>query len=161
MQTSAPGTSFHGDRILQNEDNWVSQSPDAMSTDIFSDMPPLEGSNAASNEDEIYQTTDAEPSRDQDENRQFSRSNTLFSRPSSPETSPPTSPRVRASLIHQNSDIITMHLELLGTAVHMVKDRQAFDPGTPRRGPSRSQISHGIPRLSSVQHGPESGRDSE
>ncbi|ODM24294.1 hypothetical protein SI65_01998 [Aspergillus cristatus] len=114
VQTSGPGSSFHGDRILQNEDNRVSQSPDAMSTDIFSDMPPLEGANAASNEDETHQITDAELPRDQDENRRFSRSNTLFSRPSSPETSPPTSPRVRASLIHQNSDIITMQLELLG-----------------------------------------------
>lgn len=114
VQTSGPGTSFHGDRILQNEENRVSQSPDAMSTDIFSDMPPLEGANAATNEDETHQTADAEPPRDQDENRRFSRSNTLFSRPSSPGTSPPTSPRVRASLIHQNSDIITMQLELLG-----------------------------------------------
>lgn len=116
VQTSGPGTSFHGDRILQNEDNRVSQSPDAMSTDIFSDMPPLEGANSGSNEVETRQTTDAEPPRDQDdsENRRFSRSNTLFSRPSSPETSPPTSPRVRASLIHQNSDTITMQLELLG-----------------------------------------------
>ncbi|OJJ83761.1 uncharacterized protein ASPGLDRAFT_25966 [Aspergillus glaucus CBS 516.65] len=114
VQTSGPGTSFHGDRILQNEDNRVSQSPDAMSTDIFSDMPPLEGANVTSNEHETHQTADAEPPRDQDENRRFSRSNTLFSRPSSPETSPPTSPRVRASLIHQNSDIITMQLELLG-----------------------------------------------
>ncbi|CRL18685.1 DNA-directed DNA polymerase, family B, conserved site [Penicillium camemberti] len=46
--------------------------------------------------------------------RQSSRSNTLFSRSSSPETSPPTSPRVRASLIHQSSDVITMQLELMG-----------------------------------------------
>ncbi|KAJ5258955.1 hypothetical protein N7524_010511 [Penicillium chrysogenum] len=46
--------------------------------------------------------------------RQSSRSNTLFSQPSSPETSPPTSPRVRASLIHQSPDVITMQLELMG-----------------------------------------------
>ncbi|PGH15862.1 hypothetical protein AJ80_05393 [Polytolypa hystricis UAMH7299] len=42
-----------------------------------------------------------------------SRSNTLFSQPSSPQSSAPRSPRVRASLVHQNSDLITMQLELL------------------------------------------------
>lgn len=136
VQTSAPGTSFHGDRILQNEDNRVSQSPDAMSTDIFSDMPPLEGPNAASNGNETHQTTEAEPSRDQDEHRRFSRSNTLFSRPSSPETSPPTSPRVRASLIHQNSDIITMQLELLG-------NRSAHGQGQASLRPRNANLGEG------------------
>lgn len=116
VQTSALGTSFDGDRILQNEEHRVSQSPDAMSTDIFSDVPPLEGArDVASNEHETHQPANAGLPRDQDaENQRISRSNTLFSRSSSPETSPPTSPRVRASLIHQNSDIITMQLELLG-----------------------------------------------
>lgn len=115
LQTSAPETIFDGDRILQNEENRVAQSPDAMSTD-FSEMPPLgRTTNVASNDRQSHQQTAPEAPRNQGspEQRRNSRSNTLFSRPSSPETSPPTSPRVRASLIHQNSDIITMQLELL------------------------------------------------
>ena len=42
-----------------------------------------------------------------------SRASTLSPPLNSPGTSPPTSPRVHASLIHQSSDIITMQLELL------------------------------------------------
>lgn len=48
------------------------------------------------------------PFRDSD---QGSRSDTLFSRPTSPE-SPLTSPRIRASLTHQNSFTTTMELSL-------------------------------------------------
>lgn len=50
---------------------------------------------------------------DGDRRLPISRTNTLFSRPSSLESSPLPSPLVRASLVHQNSDIITMQLELL------------------------------------------------
>lgn len=47
-----------------------------------------------------------------------SRSNSLYSLASSSDSSPPNSPRVRASLVHQSSDIITMQLELLSTRQH-------------------------------------------
>lgn len=116
-QTPARETIFDGDRILENEENRVSQSPDAMSTDYYSEMAPLGRTRrVASSDPQSNQppTTDGPRDSVETENRRASRSNTMFSRPSSPETSPPTSPRVRASLIHQNSDIITMQLELLG-----------------------------------------------
>lgn len=116
QQTSAE-TIFDRERILQNEDNRVSQSPDAMSTDYFSEMDPLANAgNMTSDDRQVREPPSSEARHDQEgpDHRRVSRSNTLFSRPSSPETSPPTSPRVRASLIHQNSDIITMQLELLG-----------------------------------------------
>ena len=116
-QTPARETIFDGDRILENEENRVSQSPDAMSTDYYSEMAPLGRTRrVASSDPQSNQPSTSEGPRDsvEPENRRASRSNTMFSRPSSPETSPPTSPRVRASLIHQNSDIITMQLELLG-----------------------------------------------
>ena len=116
-QITTTENAFNGDRILQNEDNRVSQSPDAMSTDYHSEMPPPPSAdNMLSDDHQADEPPTTETHRDQEgpDNRRVSRSNTLFSRPSSPETSPPTSPRVRASLIHQNSDIITMQLELLG-----------------------------------------------
>lgn len=101
-------------QLLTNE-NRMSQSPGEMSNDLFSEMATLGRTSAHSNttasQSQISHTQGAE---DTTTDRQNSRSNTLFSRPSSPETSPPTSPRVRASLIHQSSDIITMQLELLG-----------------------------------------------
>lgn len=59
--------------------------------------------------------------------RRASRSNTLFSQPSSSESSPSTSPRVRASLVHQSSDVITMQLELLSNRTATSTRRQ---PGT-------------------------------
>lgn len=116
QQTSAE-TIFDRERILHNEDNRVSQSPDAMSTDYLSEMDPLANAgNMASENRQVGEpsTTEGRHNQEDPDQRRVSRSNTLFSRPSSPETSPPTSPRVRASLIHQNSDIITMQLELLG-----------------------------------------------
>ncbi|KAJ5113331.1 hypothetical protein N7456_001865 [Penicillium angulare] len=101
-------------QVLTNE-NRLSQSPGEMSNDFFSEMATVGRTSAPSN----TSRSQSQPSITQRGesplgNRQNSRSNTLFSRPSSPETSPPTSPRVRASLIHQSSDIITMQLELLG-----------------------------------------------
>ncbi|KAM5481610.1 hypothetical protein McanCB56680_004146 [Microsporum canis] len=56
-----------------------------------------------------------------------SRTNTLFSPSPSPESSPPSSPRVRASLIHQNSDVITMHLELLQSHTDAEAENQALN----------------------------------
>jgi hypothetical protein len=104
-------------QVLTNEDR-MSQSPGEMSNDYFSGIPtagPTSSREATSNVHDPQDQTDhlqnGEPFA---MDRQNSRSNTLFSRPSSPETSPPTSPRVRASLIHQSSDVITMQLELLG-----------------------------------------------
>lgn len=116
-QATTAENMFDGDRILQIEENRVSQSPDAMSTDYLSEMVPLGSTgNIPSDDHQAHESPTTEAHREQEgpDNRRVSRSNTLFSRPSSPETSPPTSPRVRASLIHQNSDIITMQLELLG-----------------------------------------------
>lgn len=100
-------------QVLTNE-NRMSQSPGEMSSDYYSEMATLGRTSAHS----TTTNTQSQPSHTQagenaTRDRQNSRSNTLFSRPSSPETSPPTSPRVRASLIHQSSDIITMQLELL------------------------------------------------
>ncbi|KAL4890907.1 hypothetical protein BDV59DRAFT_183364 [Aspergillus ambiguus] len=101
---------FGEGQVLSNEENRISQSPAEMSAGDLSElappnaMPPV--ASPPSNSENIDPSAVA--------SRRNSRSNTLFSRPSSPETSSPTSPRVRASLIHQNSDVITMQLELLG-----------------------------------------------
>lgn len=121
-QTPDPESLFNMEQVLSNEEQRLSQSPLEMSGDYFDGMPPLgrtgvdgiprpdpstfEPTQRSSNLG-TYNTEDAEP------NRRDSRSNTLFSQPSSPESSPLTSPRVRASLVHQNSDVITMQLELL------------------------------------------------
>lgn len=103
-------------QVLTNE-NRMSQSPGEMSNDYFPETAtggrmngPPNTSNSQNPSIEPQTSGNIAPGR------QISRSNTLFSRPSSPETSPPTSPRVRASLIHQNSDLVTMQLELLGNS---------------------------------------------
>lgn len=110
-------------QVLTNE-NRMSQSPGEMSSDFFSEIATLGRTSAPS----INTRSQSQPSNPQSgendtRDRQISRSNTLFSRPSSPETSPPTSPRVRASLIHQSSDIITMQLELLGNRSRNAQER--------------------------------------
>lgn len=101
-------------QVLTNE-NRMSQSPGEISNDFFSETATAGRATGFSTTSNSHNPTSASQN---DENfvrhRQNSRSNTLLSRPSSPETSPPTSPRVRASLIHQNSDLVTMQLELLG-----------------------------------------------
>ncbi|PLB54472.1 hypothetical protein P170DRAFT_397986 [Aspergillus steynii IBT 23096] len=104
-------------RVLPSEENPISQSPAEMSAGEFPDLAPLDRVNAVSPANGTpAPVDDAEDNHREhaSESRRSSRSNTLFSRPSSPATSSPTSPRVRASLIHQNSDVITMQLELLG-----------------------------------------------
>jgi hypothetical protein len=101
-------------QVLTNE-NRMSQSPGEMSNDYFSELATAgRTSGLSTTPDPQNQPSESQNGETFAVDRQNSRSNTLFSRPSSPETSPPTSPRVRASLIHQNSDIITMQLELLG-----------------------------------------------
>lgn len=113
-QVGDPEPPLDMNQVLTNE-NRMSQSPGEMSNDYFSEMATLGRTTAQS----ATSHPQSQPSHTQQDEivareQHNSRSNTLVSRPSSPETSPPTSPRVRASLIHQSSDIITMQLELLG-----------------------------------------------
>lgn len=120
-------------QVLTNE-NRISQSPGEMSSDYFSEMATLgrtsvpSPSSVSRSSPSNAQLGDSPSSAGRD--RHSSRANTLFSRPSSPETSPPTSPRVRASLIHQSSDIITMQLELLGN-----RNRNAQNQTSNRNSP--------------------------
>ncbi|GLI77566.1 hypothetical protein PoHVEF18_005857 [Penicillium ochrochloron] len=120
-------------QVLTNE-NRISQSPGEMSSDYFSEMATLgrtsvpSPSSVSRSSPSNAQLGDSPSSIGRD--RHSSRANTLFSRPSSPETSPPTSPRVRASLIHQSSDIITMQLELLGN-----RNRNAQNQTSNRNSP--------------------------
>ncbi|CAI7565301.1 unnamed protein product [Penicillium glandicola] len=101
-------------QVLTNE-NRMSQSPGEMSNDYFSEIATAGRTSRLSTTSTMQdQTAPLQIGEDFAMDRQNSRSNTLFSRPSSPETSPPTSPRVRASLIHQSADVITMQLELMG-----------------------------------------------
>lgn len=115
-QTSLPQVPieslFNMDQVFPHEENRISQSPLEMGEEYFADIssvaPPPTTSPPHGPTNAVLQTADeAVP------NGRNSRSNTLTSPMSSPETSHPTSPRVRASLIHQSSDIITMQLELL------------------------------------------------
>lgn len=119
-------------QMLPNE-NRMSQSPGEMSNDYFSEMATL-GRTSAHSSNTLSQSS---PSNTQTveratRERQNSRSSTLFSRPSSPETSPPTSPRVRASLIHQSSDIITMQLELLSNRNRIAQNQTPNSSLLPR-----------------------------
>ncbi|OQE27754.1 hypothetical protein PENSTE_c004G03216 [Penicillium steckii] len=133
---------FDVPQVLTNE-NRMSQSPGEMSNDFFSEMATIGRTSAPSHStisNSQSQPSNAPQADTASRGRQTSRSNTLFSRPSSPETSPPTSPRVRASLIHQSSDIITMQLELLGN-----RTRNAHNPA--------SVSSPHIPRLGANDNG--------
>lgn len=126
-------------QVLTNE-NRMSQSPGEMSNDFFSEMATIGRTSAPSHS--TVSNSQSQPSNTPQADaasrgRQTSRSNTLFSRPSSPETSPPTSPRVRASLIHQSSDIITMQLELLGNRTRNAHNPTSVSsPHIPRSGPN-------------------------
>ncbi|KAJ5787169.1 hypothetical protein N7457_002159 [Penicillium paradoxum] len=107
-------SNFGLNRVLTNE-NRMSQSPGEMGDDYFSEMATIgQTSDQETTTNPLDQTVSSQDGEHFAMDRLNSRSNTLFSRPSSPETSPPTSPHVRASLIHQSSDVITMQLELLG-----------------------------------------------
>lgn len=101
-------------QILTGEDQRFAQSPLQLREDYFPDIPNTDhiflndGSGGATIGTHQPHTRGPEVPP-----RLHSRANTLFSQPSSPDLSPLTSPRVRASLVHQNSDVITMQLELL------------------------------------------------
>ncbi|RLM01026.1 hypothetical protein CFD26_108654 [Aspergillus turcosus] len=106
---------YNDNRVLSGEDHPISQSPAELSTGFSLEAATLGGpSTIPSAADSANPSADTYRSFEQPQSRLNSRSNTLLSRQSSPATSPPTSPRVRASLIHQNSDVITMQLEVLG-----------------------------------------------
>ncbi|KAK2882726.1 hypothetical protein FQN49_000038 [Arthroderma sp. PD_2] len=118
-------------QILVDEENRFAQSPLQMPEAYFPEMHPS------------VQPTEARPSVTDQQNMPLqsarpeavstpvpvpvSRPNTLFSPSPSPESSPPSSPRVRASLIHQNSDVITMHLELLQSHTDAEVENQALN----------------------------------
>lgn len=108
---ATPEPTFDSARAVPNGDIRISQSPEELSDDDFVEMPPLGRTRPSPPVEPPNRETHRGIAGHT--NRRNSRTNTLFSRPTSPESSPPTSPRVRASLIHQNSDIITMQLELL------------------------------------------------
>jgi hypothetical protein len=66
------------------------------------------------NMEDIEQLPDPDPESFDPEPQPLSRTNTLFTPLNqSPATTPPASPRVRASLIHRDSETVTMQLELL------------------------------------------------
>ncbi|PWY93659.1 hypothetical protein BO94DRAFT_486999 [Aspergillus sclerotioniger CBS 115572] len=115
-QTPDLDVDFPVNQVLANEENRMSQSPTEMSSGDLAEMAPLRRATTLLPLDDNSSTLPNAESQHgaTNETHRNSRSNTLFSRPSSPATSSPTSPRVRASLIHQNSDVITMQLELLG-----------------------------------------------
>ncbi|KAK2748291.1 hypothetical protein FQN57_000949 [Myotisia sp. PD_48] len=100
------GDEMEPNQILVDEEHRFAQSPLQIQEEYFSSVHPAAGAAA-----EPIEVLPGELSAARD--LRSSRSNTLYSRSPSPASSPPTSPRVRASLIHQNSDVITMHLELL------------------------------------------------
>ncbi|KAJ5610451.1 hypothetical protein N7510_007170 [Penicillium lagena] len=166
LQSDVVTTTIAMNQVLTNE-NRMSQSPGEMSSDYFSEMATLGQASAlstSSNPNDQPTDQDVQHGEGTAMDRQNSRSNTLFSHPSSPETSPPTSPRVRASLIHQSSDIITMQLELLGNhnrnAQNQTRnqDHLAVRPSTddPSRPPSttvdRRSIAEFLDALISSQH---------
>lgn len=126
-------------QVLTNE-NRMSQSPGEMSNDYFSEIATAgRTSRISATSTPQDQTAPLENGEDFDMDRQSSRSNTLFSRPSSPATSPPTSPRVRASLIHQSPDVITMQLELMGNR-NRHPQLHASNP-TQLNAPARNDVS--------------------
>ncbi|GAQ07911.1 hypothetical protein ALT_5232 [Aspergillus lentulus] len=106
---------YNENRVLSGEDDPISQSPAELSTGFSLEAATLgEPTTISSAADSSNPSADTHRPFEQAQSRLNSRSDTLLSRRSSPATSPPTSPRVRASLIHQNSDVITMQLEVLG-----------------------------------------------
>jgi hypothetical protein len=138
--TPEPESLFNMDQVLANEQ--LTHSPGEISPNILDGMPPLGRTGIdgllrpGATISDHPQLVDQDPSDGaRHHHRRDSRSNTLFSRPSSPESSPPTSPHVRASLVHQNSEVITMQLELL-TNRNSTRDRNLDAAGT-NRNPSQ------------------------
>ncbi|KAL1958763.1 hypothetical protein VTO42DRAFT_3882 [Malbranchea cinnamomea] len=99
--------------FFPDEEHRITQSPQQLPEDYFPRTTNSTSGALQSASGQINPTSNGFANFDEDSRQQNSRANTLFSRPSSPESSPLPSPRVRASLVHQNSDIITMQLELL------------------------------------------------
>ncbi|KAK2812465.1 hypothetical protein FQN50_001466 [Emmonsiellopsis sp. PD_5] len=128
-------------QILTGDEQRMAQSPLQIPEDYFDERaagrPGME---------EPYRLDSSElPQRPQNralEENYHSRSNTLFSRPSSPDSSPLTSPRVRASLVHQNSDVITMQLELLRSNHNSPTQTRAAHDAVPTGAP----LSNGAPQ---------------
>ncbi|OJJ44679.1 hypothetical protein ASPZODRAFT_144638 [Penicilliopsis zonata CBS 506.65] len=139
--TPAPESLFDT-QVLSNEENRISQSPAEMSGDYFQERDsPRRARSHSSPAAPVGHLSNIDTQRNNEENEhsRISRSNTLFSQPSSPDTSPPTSPRVRASLIHQNSDIITMQLELLSNRNQQNRNQQSERPSA--AGEEQGQVS--------------------
>jgi hypothetical protein len=93
-------------QILANEQ--LTHSPAQITPISLDELRPVGRIEADSNIRQDGVETSWLPFQDTE---QRSRSNTLFSRPASPE-SPLTSPRIRASLTHQNSFTTTMEISL-------------------------------------------------
>lgn len=116
--------SFEGNQILPDHDRAMVQSP------IQYISEPLDGmrSTGRSGIDELStrgRATSVEQRETQNGDQEDPlqpRSDALSSRRSSPDSTPLTPPRIRASLIHQNSDIITMQLELLRDQNNISRD---------------------------------------
>lgn len=124
-QAPAQEAIFDMDQVLPGEENRMAQSPAELPGEYFGDITalgrtgmdetsrPIPGISSQLTQIGTNGTDERTDTNEPGSRRPPSRSNTLFSRPSSPEPSPLASPRVRASLVHQNSDVITMQLELL------------------------------------------------
>ncbi|KAH8693623.1 hypothetical protein BGW36DRAFT_323720 [Talaromyces proteolyticus] len=99
-------SSFDTSLILANEQ--LTHSPAQITPRSLDGLRPLGQAGVDSINDSNATETSWLPFQDNDLG---SRPDTLLSRPASPE-SPPTSPRIRASLTHQNSFTTTMELSL-------------------------------------------------
>ncbi|GBF59797.1 hypothetical protein TMEN_2192 [Trichophyton mentagrophytes] len=118
-------------QILEDDENRFAQSPIQLPEGYFSDiqtsLPPTGNDTALSIPSQRDISLHDVDSTAVTAHVPASRTNTLFSPSPSPESSPPSSPRVRASLIHQNSDVITMHLELLQSHTEAEVENQGLN----------------------------------
>ncbi|EFE42385.1 conserved hypothetical protein [Trichophyton verrucosum HKI 0517] len=118
-------------QILEDDENRFAQSPIQLPEGYFSDirtsLPPTGNDTDLSIPSQHDIALHAVDSTEATAHVPASRTNTLFSPSPSPESSPPSSPRVRASLIHQNSDVITMHLELLQSHTEAEAENQGLN----------------------------------
>lgn len=118
-------------QILEDDENRFAQSPIQLPEGYFSDiqtsLPPTGNDTALSIPSQRDISLHDADSTAVTAHVPASRTNTLFSPSPSPESSPPSSPRVRASLIHQNSDVITMHLELLQSHTEAEVENQGLN----------------------------------
>ena len=134
--TAESSTLHSNEAFLADEGQEIMQSPQELPDGYF---PPVEhstgalesapGPNVPTGHRTFTEHIEEEP------HLPNSRTNTLFSPPSSPESSPLPSPRVRASLVHQNSDIITMQLELLQSSRTANGPAQGFEAGNGTSAP--------------------------